>query len=198
MADSRLPMIAWCFCGSFCTLDKGIRAAGEISVKYGPLLTVISESVQTTDTRFGKAEDFLERIKNFSEGDPIRCIRDAEPIGPVRKPQAMIIAPCTGNTLAKLANGIIDSAVTMAAKAHLRNSRPLILALATNDALSSNLRNIGILLERKNVYFVPLGQDDPVKKPTSLICDFTKIERTLEDALDGRQTEPLLIDPTFR
>lgn len=189
-------MIAWCFCGSFCTLDRGIRAAGEISEKYGPLLTVISESVQSTDTRFGKAEGFLTRIKSFSEGDPIGCIRDAEPIGPVYKPQVMVIAPCTGNTLSKLANGITDSVVTMAAKAHLRNNRPLILALATNDALSSNLRNIGVLLERKNVYFVPLGQDDPIKKPSSLICDFTKIGLTLEDALDGRQTEPLLTPPT--
>lgn len=186
-------MIAWGFCGSFCTLSRGISAAKEIAEKYGPLLTVVSESVASTDTRFGKAADFLAQIRALGDQSCICTIRDAEPIGPVRSPQAMVIAPCTGNTLAKLAAGITDSTVTMAAKAHLRNNRPLILGLATNDALSANLKNIGLLMERKNVYFVPLRQDDPVKKPSSLICDFTAIDRTLSDALEGRQTEPVLL-----
>lgn len=186
-------MIAWGFCGSFCTLDRGIRAAQELAKEYGPLLTVVSESVASTDTRFGKAEDFLARIRALGEEPVIRSVRDAEPIGPVRAPQAMVIAPCTGNTLAKLAAGITDSTVTMAAKAHLRNNRPLILGLATNDALSANLKNIGQLMERKNVYFVPLRQDDPVKKPSSLVCDFTAIGPTLSDALKGRQLEPVLL-----
>ncbi len=188
-------MIAWGFCGSFCTLDRGIRAAGEIAKEYGPLLTVVSESVASTDTRFGKAEDFALRIRALGENSPVSTIRDAEPIGPIKKPEAMVIAPCTGNTLAKLAAGITDSTVTMAAKAHLRNNRPLILGLATNDALSANLKNIGVLMERKNVYFVPLRQDDPEKKPSSLICDFDSIGKALSDALRGKQTEPILLSP---
>lgn len=186
-------MIAWCFCGSFCTLGKAISVAKRMEKKYGSLLTAVSEKVATTDTRFGTAADFMKVIGTLGDGRVIDSIRDAEPIGPVYRPDAMIIAPCTGNTLAKLAAGITDSTVTMAAKAHLRNNRPLILAVATNDALSSNLKNIGILMERKNVYFVPLGQDDPQKKPSSLICDFERIEQTLEDALIGRQIQPLLI-----
>lgn len=182
-------MIVWGFCGSFCTLQAAIDAARG----FDDICAVVSRSVMTTDTRFADAKDNLARIDEVCNGRIIDSVKDAEPIGPVLKPCAMIIAPCTGNTLAKLASGITDGAVTMAAKAHLRNGRPLIIALASNDALSGNFKNIALLCEKKNVYFVPMRQDDPIKKPTSLVADFGMIGRTLDDALCGRQTRPLFI-----
>lgn len=184
-------MIGFAFCGSFCTLSKAFSELEKLTASHD-ILPIVSPAVATTDTRFGKAADSLTLIESLTGNKPIRTVADAEPLGPARPLDALIIAPCTGNTLAKLANGITDTSVTMAAKAHLRSDRPLVIALASNDALSANLRNIGILLERKHVYFVPLAQDDPTSKPHSLVCDFTKIPETLNAALDGRQVQPLL------
>lgn len=184
-------MIGFAFCGSFCTLSRAMKELEKLTESYD-ILPIVSPAVATTDTRFGKANDILTLIESITGRQALRTITEAEPLGPAMPLQALIVAPCTGNTLAKLASGITDTSVTMAAKAHLRNGRPLILGLASNDALSANLRNIGVLLERKHVYFVPLAQDDPHKKPHSLVCDFEKLPETLEAALDGRQYQPLL------
>lgn len=184
-------MIGFAFCGSFCTLSRAMKELEKLTATH-EILPIVSPAVASTDTRFGRASDSLALIEALTGHAPIRTIAEAEPLGPARPLDALIIAPCTGNTLAKLAGGITDTSVTMAAKAHLRNGRPLILALASNDALSANLRNIGLLLERKHVFFVPLAQDDPFKKPHSLVCDFEKLPETLEAALEGRQIQPLL------
>ena len=146
-----------------------------------------------TDTRFGRAEDLIRVLGDISGRGVIDTIVEAEPLGPKKVLDALIIAPCTGNTLAKLAAGITDTPVTMAAKAHLRCDRPLVIALSTNDALSANLKNIAAMMEKKNVYFVPLTQDDPVSKPHSLVCDFSLIEPTLECAMSGRQYQRVIM-----
>jgi len=185
-------MIGYAFCGSFCTARKSVESLRSLSGKY-EILPIFSPAFQTIDSRFGNAADFMSEIERICGRKGVRTVDEAEPIGPRVKLDALIISPCTGNTLAKMACGITDTSVTMAAKAHLRNQRPLVIALATNDALSSNLQNIGVMLGRKNVYFVPLGQDDPINKPSSLVCDFGKIEDTLGLALEGRQIQPLLI-----
>ena len=146
----------------------------------------------TSDSRFGDAAGFQARIEKICGRPIIQTIPQAEPIGPKKLLDALVIAPCTGNTIAKLANGITDTTVTMAAKAHLRNSRPVILAVSTNDGLSANGKNIGELMNRKNIYFVPFGQDDPVHKPCSLVADFALIGPTIHEALEGRQIQPVL------
>ena len=186
-------MIGYALTGSFCTISQSIEAAQGLIDKGYDILPIMSEWAYSTNTRFGEAEYIARKFSNICGRDIIHTIVDAEPLGPKIGLEAMIISPCTGNTLAKLANGITDSAVCMAAKAHLRNNKPLIIALATNDALSANLKNIGMLFSRKNVYFVPLGQDDPVSKSASLVCDFSKIESTLNYALLGVQIQPLLL-----
>ena len=178
-------------CGSFCTLEASFNALEELKNRNYDILPIMSENAYTTDTRFGKATDFISKLEQMCNKSVIHSIKDAEPIGPRYKPDAMIICPCTGNTLAKLANGITDSSVTMASKAHLRNNRPLVIALATNDALSANLINIGKLLSRKNIFFVPMKQDDPINKPTSMIANFEMIPKTLESALSGNQLMPI-------
>ena len=157
------------------------------------MIPIVSEVSSATDTRFGTAQDLLQRVRELTGRDIITSIREAEPIGPKALLDILVIAPCTGNTAAKLAAGITDSAVTMAAKAHLRNGRPVVIALASNDGLSGGARNIGELLNRKQYYFVPFGQDDPDKKPCSLMADFTQIAPTIEAALEGRQLQPVLL-----
>ena len=186
-------MIGFAFCGSFCTHKKALAKLEALCLRY-PVQAIFSETVFSTDTRFGKAEDLLEKVEKLTGRPVIHHIVDAEPLGPEKPLEALIICPCTGNTLAKMANGITDSAVTMAAKAHLRSDRPLVIALASNDALSANLTNIGILLARKEVFFVPMRQDDPIKKPHSLVADFDKLLPTLESALNGRQYQKLYIE----
>ena len=186
-------MICYAMCGSFCTLDNSFKILETMKKEGYDFLPVMSEKTHSTDTRFGKAADHIARLEAVCGKTVIHTVRDAEPIGPKLRPEAMIICPCTGNTLAKMANGITDTSVTMAAKAHLRNGKPLIIALATNDALSANLVNIGKLLPRKNIYFVPLVQDDPQKKPTSLIAEFDLIPQTLEKALRGEQLMPIFL-----
>ena len=184
-------MICYAMCGSFCTLSQNFEVLETMCKNGFEFLPVMSEKTYSTDTRFGKAVDHVSKLENLCGKTVIHTVTDAEPIGPKLRPDAMIIAPCTGNTLAKLANGITDSSVTMAAKAHLRNNKPLIIALATNDALSANFVNIGKLLARKNIYFVPLVQDDPEKKPSSLVANFSLIPQTLEKAMEGKQITPL-------
>ena len=176
--------------GSFCTLREAIDEMEKLAATGCEILPVISPSVTLTDTRFGKASDFIDRIEGICGKRVITNIRDAEPIGPQKLTDVMVVMPCTGNTLAKLYNGITDTAVTMACKAHLRNDRPLVLAIATNDGLSMNMRNIGGLMNLKNVYFVPFRQDDCVKKETSLVADFTKLIPSIERALEGKKTQP--------
>lgn len=180
-------MIGYAFCGSFCTHKKSIEMLKEIVDMGYTVQPIMSENVYSTDTRFGKAGDLIATVSELCKREIIHTIVQAEPLGPKIKLDALIIAPCTGNTLAKIANGITDTAVTMAAKAHLRSNRPLVLALASNDALSANLKNIGTLISRKSVYFVPMEQDEPIEKPHSLIADFSLLPQTLEHALNSKQ-----------
>ena len=186
-------MIGYAICGSFCTFSASIEALLKLKSIYGEILPIMSFNAYSTDTRFGKSIDWIEKIEDICNKKIIHTIPDAEPLGPKISLDALVISPCTGNTLAKIANGITDTPVCMAAKAHLRCDRPLIISLATNDAMSANLGNIATLLARKNVYFVPMKQDDPVRKPHSLVADLTLLPQTLEDALSGKQTRKLFI-----
>ena len=179
-------MIGFAMCGSFCTISTALEELKGLTLDF-PVQGIVSENVYGTDTRFATAASVVERMETITGRGVIHSIVGAEPLGPRQPLQAMVICPCTGNTLAKMAGGITDTAVTMAAKAHLRSDRPLVIALASNDALSANLKNIGTLLCRKNVYFVPMAQDDPEGKPHSLVADFKKLRPTLEAALAGRQ-----------
>ena len=187
--------IGFAFCGSFCTHQSVLRAYLRLADTYEQIVPILSEHAASIDTRFGTAEHFLREIETAAGRPAIRTLAEAEPIGPKKLLDLLIIAPCTGNTLAKLAHGVTDSVVTLAAKAHLRNNGPILLALATNDALAGNAENIGKLLARRNYFFVPLRQDDPVGKPCSLVADMTKIEEAAQAALQGRQLQPLLLGP---
>lgn len=183
-------MIGFAVCGSFCTIRRALSELERLSERY-EIQGIVSETVFSTDTRFSSAHDILDEIIQLTGRELIHNIVGAEPLGPASPLDALVICPCTGNTLAKMANGITDSAVTMAAKAHLRSNRPLVIALASNDALSANLKNIGTLLARKNVYFVPMKQDDPEGKPHSLVANFSQLSDTLEAALTGKQYQRL-------
>lgn len=180
-------MIGFAMCGSFCTHKKALEQLSVLLKNGHPVLPILSECVYTTDTRFGKADDLIGRVTDLCGRKPVHTVVGAEPLGPGMPLDALVICPCTGNTLAKLANGITDSSVCMAAKAHLRSDRPLVIALASNDALSANLGNIATLLSRKCVYFVPMSEDDPEKKPHSLVADFSLLPQTLAAALEGKQ-----------
>ena len=183
--------VGFAMCGSFCTLADAI-AQMKLLVESGyDVLPIMSETVYSTDTRFGKAEDIRKKIKNICCKEILHTIEKAEPIGPKNLTDIMIIAPCTGNTLSKLANSSIDTSVTMATKSHLRSQKPLLIALATNDGLSGSAKNIGTMLNRKNVYFVPMSQDDPIKKPTSLVAHFELIVPAMEAAIMGYQIQPI-------
>ena len=165
----------------------------ELMAKEVDITPIASPIVQTSDTRFGTAEQFMRDMERISGRAPIKTVVEAEPIGPKALFDALVIAPCTGNTLAKIANGITDTAVTMAAKAHLRCDRPLLIALASNDAMSQNLGNIAKLLTRKSVYFVPLSQDDPIGKPHSLVADFSRLGDAFSKMREGKQLRPLFL-----
>ena len=186
------PKLGWGVCGSFCTIAQCCTAMTALADQW-EIIPILSLNVQHTDTRFGSAAEVCGAIESTAGRPAIRTITEAEPLGPKMPLDAMVIAPCTGNTLAKLAQGITDTPVTMAAKAHLRSDRPLIIALASNDALSANLWNLAVLLNRKNVYFVPLRQDDPVSKPHSLVCRPELLEETLNAAREGKQLRPLFL-----
>lgn len=180
-------------CGSFCTFEKAFTAIEKLSNEYDDIVPIMSEISQTADTRFGKAVEHLERLESITGKNIIRTIAQAEPIGPKKLLDVLVIVPCTGNTLAKIANGITDSCVSMAAKAHLRNRRPLIIALTSNDALKGNAENLGRLLARENIYFVPMYQDDPVGKPASLTADLNLLSETIKEAIEGRQLQPVFV-----
>lgn len=185
--------IGFAVTGSSCNFNNAFPVIDDLAKKGGDIYPIISHAVDTFDTRFGTAEEWKNKLKEITGKELIRTIVEAEPVGPKLKLDVMVVAPCTGNTIAKLANAITDTSVTMACKAHLRNQRPLVLAIATNDGLGANAKNIGMLLNMKNVYFVPFGQDDAINKPNSVIAKFDKIEETIEAALKGKQFQPLLI-----
>ena len=189
----RKERVGFALCGSFCTHAAVLEALEDLTKEYETVIPVVSETVATTDTRFGTAQSLLDRLEQLTHRPPLRTIRETEPFGPKGLLDVLVIAPATGNTLAKLAAGVADSAVTMAAKAHLRNARPVVLAVSSNDGLAAGARNIGELLARKYYYFVPLRQDDPVHKPTSLVADFRRIGETVDAALRGTQIQPLLL-----
>lgn len=186
-------MIGYALCASFCTFGDSVGVLEKLKQTYNDIIPIMSFNAYSTDTRFGDHSEWNQQIEEICGKKIINTITQAEPLGPKTPLDALIIAPCTGNTLAKIANGITDTPVCMAAKAHLRSDRPLVIALASNDAMSANLGNISKLLTRKNIYFVPMVQDDPVKKPHSLVADFSKIEKTLEDAMIGKQTRKLFM-----
>lgn len=178
--------------GSFCTFQKVIKEIEHISQEETNIFPIMSENAYGTDTRFGNSKDFREKIQLICGNPIIKTIKEAEPIGPKSFLDLLVIAPCTGNTLAKIANGITDTSVTMAAKAHLRTGKPLVIAVSTNDGLGNAAKNIGVLLNSKNIYFVPFKQDDFVKKPNSLVADMTKIIETSKMALEYKQLQPIL------
>ena len=184
--------IGFAVCGSFCTYSTMFPAM-EALARNHTLIPIFSHSAYTIDSRFGTAQSHIRKAETICGKTPLCTVEQVEPIGPKKLLDALVIAPCTGNTLAKLAHSIADGPVTMAAKSHLRNGRPVLIAVSTNDALSGAAENIGKLLGRKHYYFVPFGQDDPVKKPTSMVADFSLIPDALEAALEGRQLQPIIL-----
>ena len=184
--------VGFAMCGSFCTYSKVFPIMELLSRDY-QVTPIFSEAAYSVDSRFGTAEEHIETAMEICGVDPLHTIDQVEPIGPKKLFDILVIAPCTGNTLAKLAHGIADGPVTMAAKSHLRNGRPVLVAVSTNDALGGAAENIGKLLARKHYYFVPFGQDDVCGKPTSMVADFAAIPQALEAALEGRQIQPLLM-----
>lgn len=184
--------IGFAMCGSFCTFSD-VFPVMEALAKAHHVIPVFSFASSTIDSRFGAAAAHLKRAEEICQAKPLLTIADVEPIGPKKLLDALVIAPCTGNTLAKLAHSIADTPVTMAVKSHLRNGRPVIVAISTNDALAGAAENIGKLMARKHYFFVPFRQDDAQKKPTSIVADFSKIPQTLDAALAGKQLQPLLL-----
>ena len=185
--------IGFALTGSFCTFSKAVNTLRQVKERFGDVTPIASVNAAGLDTRFGAAEDFMGEIEAICGRPVIDTLVKAEPIGPKKLLDALVICPCTGNTLAKLASGVTDTPVTLAAKAHLRNGRPVVLAVSTNDGLAAAAKNIGLLLDKKHLYFVPFGQDDPEKKPASLVADFDRVGDTLAAALAGRQLQPVLI-----
>jgi len=186
--------IGFALTGSFCTFEKTILELEKIKqIEDTDITPIMSFNSYNLDTKFGKAQDFIDKIENLTSHKIISSIQSAEPIGPKKMFDILIVAPCSGNTIAKLANDIIDTPVTMAVKSHLRNNRPVVIAISTNNALSGSAENIGKLLNRKNYYFVPFKQDNPITKPNSLVFDPTYIIKTLEYALDKEQIQPILL-----
>ena len=184
--------IGFALCGSYCTYDRVFPVIEALS-KENKVIPILSEAAYATDSRFGTAEHWKRKLEEICGCPPLHLISQVEPIGPKGLLDILVIAPCTGNTLAKLAHSIADGPVTMAAKSHLRNGRPVLVAVSTNDGLAGAGENIGRLLARKHYYFVPFGQDDPLKKPTSLIADFAQIPQAMEGALAGQQIQPVLL-----
>ena len=186
--------VGFAFTGSFCTFKAVIEELKKIKNEKADILPIMSYNSYNLDTKFGKAQEYIDQVKDITEKEEIiHTIQDAEPIGPKKLTDVMVIAPCSGNTIAKLANGITDTPVLMATKSHLRNNNPVVLAISTNDGLSGSAENIGKLLNRNNYYFVPFKQDNPITKPRSLVADFKYLIPTIELALDGEQIEPILL-----
>jgi len=195
MMNLQQKRIGFALTGSFCTLADALQVMQALCEAGAQVYPIFSEHVWQWDTRFFAAQDLRNRVQALCGRDIIHTVVQAEPIGPRQLLDALVIAPCTGNTMAKLACGITDTAVTMAAKAHLRNGRPLLIAPSTNDGLAASAVNIGALLCRKYIYFVPFGQDDPLRKPTSLVSDFSRVTEAALAALEGHQLQPLLLQP---
>lgn len=185
--------IGYAFCGSFCTIKKSLEELEKLAQNDVNIIPIMSQIVYSTDTRFIKADELKEKVEAICDNKIIHDIASAEPIGPKDLLDIIIVSPCTGNTAAKIAMGITDTPVTMAVKASLRNNRPVVLAIATNDALGASYKNIGILQNTKNIFFVPYRQDDPLGKNNSLVCDFSLLSETAESALIGKQIEPCVI-----
>lgn len=185
--------VGFAMCGSFCTFSQCLPQIEKLIEAGADVTPIMSQTAYSTDTRFGNSADFVNKIEHICKKSVVHTIKGAEPIGPKKTLDILIIEPCTGNTLAKLAKGITDTPVTMAAKAMLRNERPVLIAISTNDGLSASAENIGILQNRKNVFFVPYGQDDPFLKPCSLISDFDKTVSAMHCALDKTQLQPILL-----
>ena len=184
--------IGFALTGSFCTFTRILEVMKNLSKEGADIYPVFSKNVSEMDSRFWKSREFIAKVQEITGRQGIFTIQEAEPIGPKGYLDVMVIAPCTGNTMAKLAAGITDTPVLMAAKAHLRNDKPLIIAVSTNDALGMNLKNIGLLMNTKNVYFVPFGQDDYVKKPLSLVAHMEAIPATIEESLNRKQIQPVV------
>ena len=180
------------FTGSFRKKKKSFAELENLVAAGARVQTIFSNAAQNIDSRFGEADSFIKRAEEITGKKPFLTIKESEVVGPSAMFDLMVIMPCTGNTVAKLANGITDSPVLMAAKAHLRNEKPLVLCIASNDALGMNMKNIGLLMNAKNIYFVPFSQDDPEKKPNSLVAHFEKLTDTIKYALDGKQIQPVL------
>lgn len=184
--------VGFAVCGSFCTFSQVFPVMETLAKAY-KVIPIFSPAAYTTDTRFGTALSHIRRAAEICGTEPLSTIAQAEPIGPKKLLDALVIAPCTGNTLAKLSHGIADTSVTMAAKSHLRNGRPVVIAVSTNDALGTAAENIGRLMARRNYYFVPFRQDDAVNKPASMVADFTKLPEALDAAMEGKQLQPILL-----
>ncbi|HHT02044.1 MAG TPA: dipicolinate synthase subunit B [Firmicutes bacterium] len=185
--------VGFALCGSHCTLADVMPSVAAVVATGAKVVPILSEAVANTDTRFGTASHWRQALEAATGTRALTSIVEVEPIGPQQLFDVVVVAPCTGNTLAKIAHAITDSVVTMTVKAHLRNERPVVLAMSTNDGLGLNARNIGALLVARNVYFVPFGQDNPQSKPKSLVANMEKLIATIEAALDGRQIQPLLV-----
>ena len=189
----RKERVGFALCGSFCTHGEILKALERLTELYETVIPIASENAAFTDTRFGTADALIEKLEELTGNEVLYDIPSVEPIGPRGLLDVLVIAPATGNTIAKLAAGITDTAVTMAAKAHLRNGRPVVIAMASNDGLAAGAKNIGELLVRKNYYFVPFGQDNALQKPCSLVADFRQLPETVDAALRGEQIQPILL-----
>ena len=189
----RKERVGFALCGSFCTHQQVLGELEKLCSEYETVLPIVSEICRYTDSRFGKAEDMIRRLEEMTGRPVMDTVSAVEPIGPKKLLDVLVIAPCTGNTIGKLAAGITDTAVTMAAKAHLRNDKPVVIGVASNDGLSGAARNLGTLLVRKNYFFVPFGQDDPHGKCCSLMADFSQLGETVAAALEGKQLQPVLL-----
>ena len=185
--------IGFAMCGSFCTVSRAFEQMQRLRDLGYQIIPVMSENLYKTDTRFGKAEDIVRKAEVISGNKVLSTIAECEPIGPKAMTDIMVVAPCTGNTAAKLANAVTDTPVTMAVKSHLRQQKPVLLCLATNDALGASAQNIGRLLNTRHFYFVPFSQDDPVRKPNSLVADFDQLLPSMEEALQEQQIQPILL-----
>lgn len=190
MSDHK-TRIGFALCGSFCTFEEIMPEVEALVAKGFEVVPLMSEYSYSTDTRFGKAADFIAQLEGITGNKVLHTIVEVEPFGPRALLDLLVVAPCTGNTISKMAMGVTDTCVTMAAKAHLRNERPVVIAVSTNDALTNTAKNIGNLLNYKNIYFVPMKQDSPHAKPRSLVAEFTRIPDCVDAALEGRQLQPI-------
>lgn len=193
MEELKGVKLGYAICGSFCTFRKSIDEMKVLAEMGADIYPIMSDNAYSLDTRFGKAADFVAEIEGICGKSIIHTIPEAEPIGPKKLLDVLVISPCTGNTLAKLANGVTDTSVALAAKAHLRNARPLVIGVSTNDALAAASKNIGLLMNSKNIYFIPMSQDDPIKKPNSMVVHFDKTPQAVKCALEKQQVQPLYV-----